>query len=57
MVPASTLPVVTKQNGGKIIEVNLTETQLSPLADLTLVGNSSEVMPALVDQVRKVVGS
>ena len=50
--PASSIPLITKQVGGKIIEINLTTTQLTPMADLTLLGSASRIMPLLVERVR-----
>jgi len=51
--PAAELPHVAKSNGAKIIEVNRMETNLTPMADLSLRGSSSEFLPALVEAVRE----
>jgi len=48
--PAASLPLVAKQAGGFVIEVNKERTPLSPLADVTLIGPAAEVLPALLDR-------
>ena len=46
--PAASLPLVAKQAGATVIEVNKEETPLSRLADVTLLGPSASLLPALV---------
>jgi NAD-dependent deacetylase len=43
---------MVKQRGGMLIEVNLYETPLTPLADCSLQGPFGEILPTLVEQVR-----
>jgi NAD-dependent deacetylase len=50
--PAAQLPLLARQGGACLIEVNLHETTLTPLCDLTLTGPSEELLPVLVDRVR-----
>ncbi len=45
--PAASLPLLTKKNGGLVVEMNLEETDLTPYADLSIFGPAGEVMPAL----------
>lgn len=45
--PAASLPLVTKQAGGFVIEVNKEKTPLSALVDVTLIGLASQLLPAL----------
>jgi len=47
--PAASVPLVTHEGGGYIIEVNPTPTSLSRLASLSLRGASGQVLPALLD--------
>nr|MBN1228348.1 NAD-dependent deacylase [Anaerolineae bacterium] len=47
--PAASLPVVAKQRGAILIEVNPRVSGLSGLADIFLQGPAGEVLPALVD--------
>ena len=50
--PAAAFPQMVKQRGGVIIEVNLYDTPLTPLADCSLQGPFGEMLPTLVAQVR-----
>jgi NAD-dependent protein deacetylase/lipoamidase len=45
--PAASLPMLAKQAGARVVEVNKEETPLSRLADLTLLGPSATLLPAL----------
>ncbi|NNM05756.1 MAG: NAD-dependent deacylase [Gemmatimonadetes bacterium] len=47
--PAASVPLATRDSGGRIIEVNPTETPLSPLARVSLRGASGEVLPPLLE--------
>ena len=52
--PAAAFPLLTKDSGGVVIEVNLERTDLSPRADASLFGKAGEVLPELWDQITKV---
>ncbi len=45
--PAAALPITAKQRGAYLVEINVTETELSTLADEVLVGPSGEILPKL----------
>jgi NAD-dependent deacetylase len=45
--PAAGLPVMGRSAGARLVEVNVAETPLSPLMDVTLLGPSGEVLPEL----------
>jgi NAD-dependent deacetylase len=47
--PAAQLPLVAKENGASLIEINTEETALTPHCDLTLTGPSGELLPLLVE--------
>jgi len=47
--PAASIPLATHDAGGRIIEVNPTETPLTPLARISLRGASGELLPELLD--------
>lgn len=51
--PAASLPLMVKENGGIIVEINPDETPLTPLADYSLRGKAGEIMDELVKEVRK----
>jgi NAD-dependent deacetylase len=50
--PAASFPQMVKQRRGVLIEVNLYDTPLTPLADCSLRGPFAEILPTLVEQVR-----
>jgi NAD-dependent deacetylase len=50
--PAAQFPLTVRQNGGTLIEVNLYESELTPLCDVSLRGPSGEILPALVEHLR-----
>ncbi len=43
--PAASLPVIAKQKGARLVEVNPEETPLTPLADEVLRGPAGELLP------------
>ena len=45
--PAASFPLIVKQRGGKIIEVNIENTPLTELMDFHLSGKAGEILPAL----------
>jgi len=53
--PAAELPIIVKRNGGKIIEINREESELSYLADYKLLGKAGEILPKLVEEVKKLM--
>jgi len=50
--PAASFPQMIKEQSGCLIEVNLYDTPLTPLADCSLKGPFGEILPALVERVR-----
>jgi NAD-dependent deacetylase len=48
--PAASLIPLAQHHGAKVIEVNLTRTAASDLADVSLLGPSGQVLPALVER-------
>ena len=52
--PANTIPGITKQNGGKIIEINKERTHLTDtLSDVFIQGGAGEILETLVAEVKK----
>ena len=49
--PAASFPLVVKQKGGLIIEMNVEETPLTPYVDVHLSGKAGEVLPRLKDKI------
>ena len=55
VMPAGMLPHVVKESGGRVIEVNLEPSAISPIADITILGRAGEVMPKIVAHVKKLL--
>jgi NAD-dependent deacetylase len=51
--PAASLPLIVRNRGGVIIEVNPLESELSKLSDIVVRAQSGESLPALVEAVKK----
>ncbi|MBI5267041.1 MAG: NAD-dependent deacylase [candidate division Zixibacteria bacterium] len=51
--PAATLPVVAKRHGATLIEVNLEPTPLSAMADISVQGKSGDVLPVVVEALKR----
>lgn len=49
--PANQLPLQVKRRGGKVIEVNTEPTPLSEVADVSLFGSTSEILPKLTNML------
>jgi NAD-dependent deacetylase len=50
--PAAGLPLTVKENSGAIIEVNLYESELTGICDVSIRSPSGEALPALVEKLR-----
>jgi NAD-dependent deacetylase len=55
--PAAGLPLVAKRHGALLIEVNPAPTQLTQHADFSLSGPAGQVLPELVRQLERILGS
>jgi len=54
--PASSLPIIARQNEAILIEINTTPTVLTEnVANYTILGSATEVMPGIVERVRKLL--
>lgn len=49
--PAASLPLMAKQNGSFIIEINTEPTVISDAADIFIQGRSGEILPELVEKI------
>jgi NAD-dependent deacetylase len=50
--PEARLPLVAKENGASLIEINTEETALTPYCDVTLTGPSGALLPLLAELLR-----
>lgn len=48
VMPASEMPRITRRAGGKVIEINPVESEITPVADLWLGGAAGEVLPRVL---------
>jgi NAD-dependent deacetylase len=53
VAPASQLPLIAKQAGAKIIEMNKEPSALGSLSDFVLLGEASVILPQLMQEVKK----
>ncbi|MCK4237000.1 MAG: NAD-dependent protein deacylase, partial [Candidatus Krumholzibacteria bacterium] len=51
--PAAFLPSVAKRAGAKLIEVNVAHSEITPVVDIFFQGKAGEVLPPLVENVKK----
>lgn len=51
--PAAWFPMQIRERGGHLIEVNLYESELTPLCSVSLRGKSGDLLPRLVEAIRK----
>ena len=47
--PAAGIPLLTRESGGSMIEVNPEVTPLSPFADIHLRGAGTEILPRILE--------
>ncbi len=52
--PAAQIPILAKRYGAYLVEVNIEETELTNMADLSLIGKSGEVLPQILEEVKKI---
>jgi len=50
--PAAALPILTKNSGGLVIEINIEETDVSSYADASFFGRAGQVLPVLWKRIR-----
>ena len=50
--PAATFPIAVSQKGGTLIEVNLYESELTPLCNVSLRGSSGPILSQLVEAIK-----
>jgi NAD-dependent deacetylase len=49
--PAASLPVLAKQVGAAVIEINPSRSEITPLADIFLMGPSGEILPRVAERI------
>lgn len=51
--PAANIPYIAKRNRKFLIEVNIEKTELSNIADLSLIGKAGEILPQILQLVKE----
>ena len=52
--PAASIPVTAKENGAKIIEINMEPTPMTDqISDYMIQGSAGQIIPAIVEEVRR----
>lgn len=54
--PAASIPIIAKRASAYIVEINLEETPLTPYTDISFQGKSKDILPKILDKVKKVKG-
>ena len=52
IMPASLIPFRAKENGKKLIEINISESNYTPIADIFLKGKATEMMTKLLQELK-----
>ena len=52
--PAASFPLAVRDKGGTLIEVNLYESEITPLCTVSLRGPSGQVLKRLVEAVKEI---
>jgi len=50
--PAASLIFTAKQNGAYLAEINIEETEISGLADISFFGASGKILPEILDEMK-----
>jgi len=55
--PAASIPIMAKERGAKVIEINMEPTPLTnEISDYLICGTAGEIMPAIVEEVKLQTG-
>jgi len=51
--PAAAIPYIIRERGGKVIEINISQTAITPITDYSLQGKAGEILPLIVKALEK----
>ncbi len=54
--PAASLPIIAKQNGAFVVEVNLEPSGISHMCDVKYQGKSGEILPHIIEKIKELKG-
>jgi len=57
VVPAAWIPFIVKEKGGKLIEINLEASNLTPIADISIFGKAGDIMDKILKEVKVLLGT
>lgn len=52
--PAANIPILAKQYGSTLVEINITQTDLTPYCDYSLIGKSGDILPLILEKVKSI---
>ncbi|MCX7858005.1 MAG: NAD-dependent deacylase [Deltaproteobacteria bacterium] len=52
--PVASFPTFMKSKGGKVIEINLEKTPISSIADISIIGKTGDILPEVVEGLKKI---
>jgi NAD-dependent deacetylase len=53
VTPAATLPMIVRRNAGRLVEVNIRESEITYACDVNIFAPSGESLPILVEEIEK----
>ncbi|MHA1609676.1 MAG: NAD-dependent protein deacetylase [Candidatus Njordarchaeales archaeon] len=53
VMPAGAIPFTVKERGGVVIEINISESAITPIVDIFLRGPAGKLLPAIIKELRK----
>ncbi len=54
--PAAYIPITAKERGSYIVELNIEETEMTRVANYSIIGKAGEILPKLLEEVKKLKG-
>jgi NAD-dependent deacetylase len=52
--PAAYIPLTAKESGACLVEINVEETEISRLVDISFLGESGKIMPKIIEEVKRI---
>ena len=55
--PAAYIPISAKQGGSYLVEINIERTEISNSVDYSILGKSGEILPVILEEIKKFKGA
>lgn len=52
--PAAYIPITAKEFGAYLVEINIEKTEISSMVDFSLIGNSGEILPNILETIKEI---